>query len=68
MSEAKVELGVLPEWDLTDLYPGTDSPELASAFDEAAPRPSRPTTRASSNRYRVTRSGLPWCATRSSRT
>ena len=35
MSEAKVELGVLPEWDLTDLYPGTDSPELASAFDEA---------------------------------
>ena len=28
-------LGVLPEWDLTDLFPGTDSPELAAAFDEA---------------------------------
>src|SRR3954468_6323706 len=23
------ELGVLPEWDLGDLYPGRDSPELA---------------------------------------
>ena len=37
MSEAKrnEELGVLPEWDLSDLYPGLDSPELAAAFDEA---------------------------------
>jgi len=23
------ELGLLPEWDLGDLYPGRDSPELA---------------------------------------
>ncbi|WP_373062605.1 M3 family oligoendopeptidase [Zavarzinia sp.] len=26
-------LGALPEWDLTDLYPGPDSPELAKAFE-----------------------------------
>jgi oligoendopeptidase F len=28
----KVDLGPLPEWDLTDLYPGRDSPELARDF------------------------------------
>ncbi|RJF88572.1 M3 family oligoendopeptidase [Oleomonas cavernae] len=37
MSEAKRsdELGRLPEWDLSDLYPGPDSPELAAAFETA---------------------------------
>jgi len=37
MSEATQmkTLGVLPEWDLTDLYPGPDSPELAEAFAAA---------------------------------
>ncbi len=29
------ELGDLPIWDLNDLYPGPDSPELAAAFDRA---------------------------------
>src|SRR5260370_33148206 len=29
MGEATVALGALPEWDLADLYPGRDSPELA---------------------------------------
>jgi oligoendopeptidase F len=27
---AKDEVGALPEWDLSDLYPGTDSPEIAA--------------------------------------
>src|SRR5215469_16391119 len=27
-AEAKADLGALPEWDLRDLYPGRDSPEL----------------------------------------
>ena len=27
------ELGPLPDWDLTDLYPGTDAPELARDMD-----------------------------------
>ena len=26
--ENKAALGALPEWDLSDLYPGPDSPEL----------------------------------------
>ena len=26
------ELGALPEWDLSDLYPGRDSPELTRAL------------------------------------
>ena len=29
-------LGDLPEWDLADLYPGRDSPELASALTDLA--------------------------------
>jgi oligoendopeptidase F len=29
-SRGRGELGVLPEWDLSDLYPGSDSPELAA--------------------------------------
>jgi oligoendopeptidase F len=28
-------LGALPQWDLTDLYPGRDSPELQRALSEA---------------------------------
>ncbi len=29
------EFGALPVWDLTDLYPGKDSPEFKAALDEA---------------------------------
>ena len=29
------KLGVLPEWDLTDLYPGMDSPDLAADMERA---------------------------------
>ncbi|WP_029353696.1 M3 family oligoendopeptidase [Bosea sp. 117] len=29
-------LGVLPQWDLTDLYPGIDSPELHADLERAA--------------------------------
>lgn len=29
-------LGTLPVWDLSDLYPGPDSPEIEAAFDRAA--------------------------------
>ncbi len=29
------DLGSLPEWDLKDLYPGPDSPELKAALDSA---------------------------------
>ncbi len=32
---AKVDLGDMPEWDLTDLFPGPDSPELAAALEQA---------------------------------
>ncbi len=32
---AAVDLGDMPEWDLTDLFPGADSPELAAAIDQA---------------------------------
>jgi oligoendopeptidase F len=32
---AKQELGPLPEWDLTDLYTGRDSPELKGDIDRA---------------------------------
>ena len=28
-ADKKLALGTLPEWDLGDLYPGRDSPELA---------------------------------------
>jgi oligoendopeptidase F len=33
-STKAVDLGPLPEWDLTDLYPGRDSPELKRALTE----------------------------------
>ena len=33
---ARQQLGDLPEWNLTDLYPAMDSPELASDLDRAA--------------------------------
>jgi len=29
------DLGPLPEWDLTDLYPGPDSDEVKAALDKA---------------------------------
>src|SRR3546814_14496539 len=29
MADTAAELGPLPRWDLTDLYPGPNSPELA---------------------------------------
>src|SRR6266542_3253886 len=32
----EARLGPLPEWDLTDLYPGRDSPELARDLAELA--------------------------------
>src|SRR3954464_4637440 len=34
-ARAKQDLGALPEWDLSDLYPGRDSPELAADLDRA---------------------------------
>ena len=34
--EKTKELGSLPEWDLSDLYPNRDSPALKSALDAAA--------------------------------
>ena len=30
------DLGTLPEWDLTDLYPGTEAPDLNADLDRAA--------------------------------
>jgi oligoendopeptidase F len=36
VSEQQSELGVLPEWDLSDLYPGRDSPALEDALAAAA--------------------------------
>ena len=39
MSTSEAALGPMPEWDLSDLYPGTDAPELKRdltwASDEA---------------------------------
>ena len=32
IGSSQAVLGPLPEWDLADLYPGQDSPELASAL------------------------------------
>jgi len=32
------DLGDLPGWDLSDLYPGRDAPELAEALDDVATR------------------------------
>ena len=34
--ESKPGLGNLPEWDLNDLYPGSDSPELKGDLERAA--------------------------------
>jgi oligoendopeptidase F len=34
--EPKGELGVLPEWDLSDLYPAMDSPELTGDIERIA--------------------------------
>ena len=36
VSEKKNELGALPEWDLSDLYPGRDSPALKRDLETAA--------------------------------
>jgi len=33
MAEHAADLGMLPEWDLADLFPGRDSPELTRALD-----------------------------------
>ena len=33
---ARPELGALPEWNLSDLFPGPDSPELEGALSQAA--------------------------------
>ena len=33
---AAVALGDLPEWDLADLYPGIDAPELRRDLDAAS--------------------------------
>jgi oligoendopeptidase F len=35
-SDGGGKLGVLPEWDLSDLYPAMDSPELAADLERAA--------------------------------
>ncbi|MGE5505641.1 MAG: M3 family oligoendopeptidase [Actinomycetota bacterium] len=37
-AKAANDLGTLPEWDLSDLYPGTDSPELARDLDAVETR------------------------------
>ena len=34
-STAGADLGAMPEWDLTDLFPSTDGPELAAAIEKA---------------------------------
>ena len=33
---AKIDLGQMPEWNLSDLYPGTKSPELVGDLEKAA--------------------------------
>ncbi|MDQ0510565.1 M3 family oligoendopeptidase [Ancylobacter amanitiformis] len=35
-SAAATALGTLPQWDLSDLYPGLDSPELSADLERAA--------------------------------
>jgi len=35
-SAAEVDLGTLPEWDLTDLYPSIDSPDIAKDLSTSA--------------------------------
>jgi len=37
-SSAAADLGNLPEWDLTDLYPGVDAPEVAADLKEILDR------------------------------
>ncbi len=37
-SSASADLGTLPEWNLTDLYPAVDSPEVASGLKESLER------------------------------
>jgi oligoendopeptidase F len=37
-AQAANDLGMLPEWDLSDLYPGSDSPALARDLDAAETR------------------------------
>lgn len=34
-SPAGADLGAMPEWDLTDLFPSTDGPELTAAIEKA---------------------------------
>jgi oligoendopeptidase F len=46
-------LGALPNWDLTDLYPAPDSPELAAELDSAAAA-----ARSFSDRYQGKVAGL----------
>ena len=36
MSQAAADLGNLPQWDLSDLYPGIDSPELEADLKKTA--------------------------------
>ena len=36
--EATSELGDLPRWNLDDLYPGVDSPQLEAAYVDLADR------------------------------
>ncbi len=52
-TDAQSDLGALPEWDLNDLYPGPDSPELQKDLDEAAQE-----ARAFNERYKGKVSGL----------
>ena len=41
VSENAAELGPLPQWDLSDLYPGRDSAALKAALDHRIPQPAR---------------------------
>ncbi len=52
-TDARSELGALPEWNLNDLYPGPDSPELQKDLDKAAQE-----ARAFNERYKGKVSGL----------
>ena len=52
-TDPQSDLGALPEWDLNDLYPGPDSPELKKDLDAAAQA-----ARAFNERYKGKVSGL----------
>src|SRR3546814_14535963 len=39
MADTAAELGPLPRWDLTDLYPGPNSPELARDLERCGADP-----------------------------